>query len=855
MSSHNDHTPFDNGFPPHGGPNGNGSNGNGSGTGPEQNAPAFGASARAARSLGINADIARIQRSLSDSDEKRRFNATDYIRLLWKGKWILGACVAVSALLTAYYTYSLPFVYESSLQIAVNEGEDQPVFQQPVWYRNRDRVLKNELQFMTSGPVYNATALALIRREKLDTSVDRTSDSLVPLYAAAKVALAAKLHGANQLVQIQKLSTHMAASIERMISITPSKDADVITITTRSGDPREAALIANTYAEVYRDVSRQNNQERVRNIEGFISGRLDTTKGLLDDTEQELTAFLKQNGIAGDKLEGGDLAEQETQFKTSLSGVQIEINTIEQHLAATRKQLAEIEPTFASEMALALPDAISGLTQRLAREEAALTKLLSDNPKRGSEVWYQGLLAAKRKTVTDLRAELNRKVEQFKTSKLGSLPGASEQGAGGPTAPLMALKGRIFEDEIQLNTLRAKRAAIESALAEVRGEMATFPEKSVRLEQLDRTRGSLEEIYKELESRNIKMVIDKQAIMSNVRIISPAPVDTNPISPNRRSNMILGTILGLGLGVGIVLLIAYADTTVHSPDELSDKGFTVLAAIPAIESFGGRSLRRPSDGERIAGTLSPHLVSYSAPDSPITEAYRSLRTAIQFASIVEPIRMLLVTSSLPQEGKSTTSANLAIVMANSGLRTLLVDCDLRRPIAHANFGLPKEPGLVNALIGDVAIEEAIRPSGVQNLDVLSSGSIPPNPSELLGSRRMTDLLARLREEYDLVLIDSPPVGVVTDGVVLSTKVDATVTVVRAHRTRMEFLERTNEEISRVGGPLLGIVLNEFDASQSYGSSYKYYKYYKYYGYYGHKEGPRERRRKRATTKDGATATN
>jgi tyrosine-protein kinase Etk/Wzc len=280
----------------------------------------------------------------------------------------------------------------------------------------------------------------------------------------------------------------------------------------------------------------------------------------------------------------------------------------------------------------------------------------------------------------------------------------------------------------------------------------------------------------------------------------------------------------------------------------------VLAAIPAIESYtrARKGAPRPADDQ----AFSPHLVSFSNPDSPITESYRSLRTAIQFASIVEPIRMLLVTSSVPQEGKSTTSANLAIVMANSGMRTLLIDCDLRRPIAHANFGMPKEPGLVNVLIGDTPLTTAIRQSGIPNLDILSSGSIPPNPSELLGSRRMSEILVSLRGMYDLVLIDSPPVGVVTDGVILSTKVDATVVVVRAHKTRMEFLDRTNDDISRVSGPLLGVVLNEFDASQSYGSSYKYYRYYKYYGYYGQKEGAGARKRRRAATaKQNAAATN
>lgn len=851
MSSSNDHIPSGNGLPMN-----NGSNGNGSGN-PGGRAPLGAPVAGPARPMAAAPDLARLQRSLGETEEKRRFNASDYLRLLWKGKWIVGACIAVAGLLTAYYTYSLPYVYEASLDIALEKNEEQQVFAQQVWGRNRDRELKNELQFMTSLPVYQQTALRLYEHRFVDTTSPQYADSTIPLLASAEAALTARLHGLSESQKVAKIIDHMAGAIQSMTSIQPSKDADIITITTRSGDPREAALITNTYAEVYGEHSRTQNQQKVRGVEEFLRGKLDTTQRMLTEAELALKGFKESAGVAGDNVAPDELAQQRSNLQESASAVAIEINTVASRLAETKKQLAAIEPTYSTDLAEALPEKITALTSQLAREEMSLKTVTTVNPKRGSEVAYQRMLASKRRMVDELRAELERSVTRYKESKIGSLPGASDVSSGGPTGPLTTLRSQIFNDEIVLNSLRAKQGAIASAIGSISGQLAQIPAKSMTLDQLVREKKSNEEITKELQTQFTKKMIDKQAILSNVRIISPAQANTNPISPNRRANMVLGTLVGLGLGVGIVLLIAYADTTVHSPDELTEKGFSVLAAIPAIESNGGgRGVRRIDDDARGRGAISPHLIAYSDPDSPVTESYRSLRTAIQFASIVEPIKMLLVTSSVPQEGKSTTSANLAIVMANSGLRTLLIDCDLRRPIAHANFGMPKEPGLVNALIGEVAPEEAIRASGIPNLDVLASGSIPPNPSELLGSRRMSDLLELLRDRYDLVLIDSPPVGVVTDGVILSTKVDATIAVVRAHRTRMEFLDRTSDEVSRVGGPLLGVVLNEFDASQSYGSSYKYYKYYKYYGYYGSNDAPGERKRRRAkTARNNATATN
>jgi tyrosine-protein kinase Etk/Wzc len=235
----------------------------------------------------------------------------------------------------------------------------------------------------------------------------------------------------------------------------------------------------------------------------------------------------------------------------------------------------------------------------------------------------------------------------------------------------------------------------------------------------------------------------------------------------------------------------------------------------------------------------------------VAEAYRSLRTGVQFASMEDQSRVILFTSSTPQEGKSTTSVNTAVVFAQNGSKTLLIDCDLRRPILHSVFGLSKEPGLVNCLVGSISTDEAIYSTGIPNLDVLTSGSIPPNPSELLGSRRMRDVLEELRERYDTIIIDSPPTAAVTDAVILATLADMTIVVVRAHKTKLEFLQKTRDALERVFVTPLGVVLNDFDVSQSYGSTYKYYRYYKYYGYYGQSKetGNRRMRRARAALKD------
>lgn len=199
------------------------------------------------------------------------------------------------------------------------------------------------------------------------------------------------------------------------------------------------------------------------------------------------------------------------------------------------------------------------------------------------------------------------------------------------------------------------------------------------------------------------------------------------------------------------------------------------------------------------------LISHFNPKSPIAEAYRQLRTNIQFSSLDNPVRTLVVTSTSPDEGKTTTLANLAVTIAQTESRVTLVDCDLRKPSVHELFGLASEPGLTSVLLG--AEEIPYQDCGIPNLRILTAGPLPPNPSELLGSRRMSEVIARLKSEADYVLFDTPPVVIVTDAAVLATRVDGVLLVISAGKTRRELAQRAKGLLEKVNAPLLGVVLN------------------------------------------------
>ena len=304
----------------------------------------------------------------------------------------------------------------------------------------------------------------------------------------------------------------------------------------------------------------------------------------------------------------------------------------------------------------------------------------------------------------------------------------------------------------------------------------------------------------ELESRQ-----GQSTVPVKVTLVEPAEVPRQPVSPDVLVNLALGLLAGLGLGVGAAVLRESLDTTVRSTTEAE-----AIVQAPTLGTVGFDS-DTPNH---------PLLDRESA--SPRAEAFRALRTNLQYVDVDNPVRAVVVTSSLAGEGKTTTSANLALTQAQSGQRVLLLEGDLRRPKAVDLFGLVEGVGLTNVLVGKADFDEVVQSVVVGGLDVLASGPVPPNPSELLGSHQMEHLLTELKERYDLIVIDAPPLLPVTDAAVLARVADGAVMVVRHSKTRREELETAREALESVNARVLGIVVNMIPASgRGYGYSYGY----------------------------------
>ncbi|HUM69711.1 MAG TPA: polysaccharide biosynthesis tyrosine autokinase [Chloroflexota bacterium] len=354
------------------------------------------------------------------------------------------------------------------------------------------------------------------------------------------------------------------------------------------------------------------------------------------------------------------------------------------------------------------------------------------------------------------------------------------------------------------------------------------PEELATLSRLETQRNEARVRYTDAFNKLNGLQVSHAQESSNLVQIESAQVNRNPIRPRTETNVLLAALVGGILAAAFIFLIDYLDDTIKSPQEvMADTGLSTLGTIAMIK------------GEDVAD----RLITSSAPRDPVSEAYRVLRTNLSFAAVDEELRTVLVTSSSPSEGKSTTAANLAVALAQTGKRVALVDADLRRPIQHKIFNTINNQGLTTAILdNNTPITFHLQKTKMPDLQVMTSGPIPPNPAELLNSHRMTQVVEELLKEVDVVVFDTPPVLTVADASILAPRMHGTLLVVESGKTRRAALMQAFERLNNANAHLFGVVINKLNPRRlgRYGYYYKYHYYYSGVKEYG--RSPRRKRR-------------
>lgn len=580
----------------------------------------------------------------------------------------------------------------------------------------------------------------------------------------------------------QPLSKERAAArLRRMMDLRDIRNTAIVEIGIYSTDREEAALFANTIADVYVETRLADQKESTDTTLGAVGDEIDEQRKKVEAAAAEATKIRTEQGIIDPSPESMD--EGGGMDYSQVQSAQAALNQQEIQVTSLRSRLAQIEKltpeeVIRSRIFIEINDAtIEKIVPLLQDAEAEVAGLL----KSGLGVEHPQVQAL-RAQMEIYRKTLSDQVQSLRSSLESQLTIATKT-------------QKALEDQLQQT---------KDAYAEGRSTSGAYIEaKSKYL----RERGILEALTTKLRTERVR---ERVILGDPAKILERAEPPSGYAKPNVPAYMALAVLVGLILGVGLAFFIEYLDTSVKTLDDVERfLGIPVLAVIPKNV---------------------PLLIKQTG-DSPDAEAYRILRTNIEFNRKDPDANTVTVISGGPGEGKSTTLNNLAFTCAQSGYRVLVVDTDLRRPAQHRFFDVDNSVGLTNYLTSTMSLEEVMLQTQVENLSFIPSGTLPSDAVGILNSQRMADLILRVKRSFDLVFFDSPPVLGVSDGSVLASEVDITVMVVQHRRFPRSMLQRVKQTVLNVGGNLLGVVLNNVDTRHDQGYQY----YTQYYDYYTHRQ--------------------
>jgi tyrosine-protein kinase Etk/Wzc len=759
----------------------------------------------------------------------------EYLTILLRGKWVILLAVALVTAATAFFTFRMKPVYESIAMVLIDlkdKGGKVPFLD--LTGTTATNKITNELETLKSRSTAEGVAVALVQKKYLDD----TAGTIIPI-AQALVD--------GEPVREVALAKDVTARLlkDKAVEFTPIRDSDIIKLTARSTDPREAALLANTYTQVYLDRNLSASRVKSRAVREFLQSQLQSKHAVLDTTEKVLQAYMRGSGVVSLDAETERVVKQLSQLEANRDALDVDISTRSRTLASYKEELSKQEPNIAKAIGESNDAYIRLIQEQLATLEVQRDVTIAQNPDLAKEKVYSDKLKQIDLQIASLKKKLQDRTQSYMASIVpGEGAGSGREGTSGNF--LAQAKQKIIEQQIELDGLASKKTALARVIAEYDKQFNQIPQKSIELAKLQRSRLSSEKLYLLVEEKFNEAAIAETSEFGYVSVLDPAAVTEIPVSPKKAQNLILGLLVGLGLGIATVFIRAYTDLRVRTPEDLKKYGFIPLTSIAQMRTDGSH-FGSGAGHVRNGKPFDDHLVAYHNPFSPIAESFRHLRTNVQYAQLDKPLKTIMITSPNPKEGKSTTAANLAITFAQTEHKVLLVDADMRRPTIHSLFGLKKDPGLTDLLFGSAQLEDVVWEGLLENLWVIAAGTTPPNPAEILGSRKMKEFIETVSKTYDIVIFDSPPVLAVTDAAVLTTATDGALLVVSSDITHVQALEKATEVLKGIGHTAVGVVLNNFDIKKAYGGYYghKGYGYYGY-GYYQSSNGNGQEKKKRGS---------
>jgi succinoglycan biosynthesis transport protein ExoP len=707
----------------------------------------------------------------------------DYLIILRKHQWMILTFLLTVVTVVTIASFKMKPVYQAAARVEVDKESQNTLPFQGV---NYDEYVDMENYISTQIEILQSETLALQTIKTLN--LDRHPD-----FEGSSDPFALP-HGGPGAKRPAILSAFLGRLHVKRIP-----NSRLVEVQFESEDPQLAALVANTHLQNYIEQNFRSKYDATTQASKFLSGELEELRIKVESSENARITYERQNQIWQIDEKQNITTQTMGDLNRAVTDAQTSLTTKEALFRMATSGNVDLLPEVRSS------PVIEDLLKRQSALDDSYTEALNQ----------YGPNFPKVRRLADQKKEVDEEMAR-------------------------ALKTMVSSIEEDYKTARQHLELLQEALDRQKTEANDLAEKLVQYHILEHDAESYKTLYDGLLQKLKEAGITAGLRSSNIRVVDPALVPTSPSRPQKARNILLSFLVGLVGGIGLAIFREYLDNTVKSPDDIEAvAGLPSLAVVPSLPgSIGPRrgGLSRVAREAATQGVSGPRveLMSYTAPKSQISEAFRALRTSLLLSQAEHPPQVILVTSALPREGKTTAAVNLAVTLAQLGDRTLLIDADLRKPgIRRAlNLTIGKEAGLSSYLAGVSSLDEVLLPHPtINNLAAITTGPVPPNPADLLSSHRIRDVIAELRARFKFIVIDSPPVMAATDAVILSVVTDGVLLVVRSGQTPKEAFTRTCDLLKAVKCRLLGVVLNAVDSSApDYYYSYRYYPYAYGYGY-------------------------
>lgn len=700
-----------------------------------------------------------------------------YWRILLKRKWVVLATLTVIWALSALATLRETRLYEAVSELAIfPENANVLGLKDGGGASPEDWDYSVALETQTAILRSDSLALKVIQRMHLDQD---------PRFVGEQGARPDPNRDLSMPEPSDKEATNLLAAFHAGLGVRAIPRTRLIEIRYLHHDPNLAKEIVNTLTKTYIEENFKKKYESLTQTSEWLSKELTDLQLKVETSEEKVVRYQKDHSILGIDEKQNIVTAKLDELNKELTAAQTDRMEKEANykLAVTADAVAfaKVSPTGAA-----------GLLDKLLEKEADLNTAYAQ----ATTEFGTGYPKV---------AELSNQLKQLRTEI------RSEQ---------TRMQGRIRDEYL---VAEQRETLLTSAFEQQKQQANQLNESAIEYFTLKRDADSNRQLYQDLLQRMKEAGVTAGLQSSNIRVVDAARTPTSPVSPNIPRNLKLGFLLGLCSGLGLAFLLESLNTTVRNMEEVNAVSTLPVLGIIPLQFANNGHLQKRLNALQVADEQieSRMLITHQRPKSQAAESYRALRTSILLSSFGAPPKVILVTSALPQEGKTTISANCAVVLAQRGSRVLLVDADLRRPGIGKMFGVKPHGGLSTVISGSDKVEDVVVLSEVPNLWVLPAGPIPPQPAELLSSTVMRDYITGWRDEFDHIIIDTPPCLSVTDAVILSAEADRVILVVRSDQTTKIALRRACDLLLQVNAKVMGIVLNALNLHSGDGYYYSY----------------------------------